>query len=67
MLDDVNCYSKMAISSQLKLLLTAGLLAARSVAVPSQRTLEDDDDDTPLPLVIWHGMLASHRSPLCCR
>lgn len=42
-----------------KTLLTLGSLAASAVALPSsQRPLGDDgddDNDTPLPLIIWHG------------
>lgn len=40
-----------------KKLLTLGSLATFAVALPgSQRTLGDDEDnDTPLPLIIWHG------------
>ena len=46
----------MAISKQLKLLLTSGSLIAAALASPVQKPLNDDDiDDTPLPLVIWHG------------
>lgn len=44
-----------------KKLLTLGSLVVSSVALPSspsQRPLGDDDDnDTPLPLIIWHGKL----------
>ncbi|KAK0714544.1 Alpha/Beta hydrolase protein [Lasiosphaeris hirsuta] len=46
----------MAISRQLRLLLTAGSLLATALATPLQKRLSDDDDDTPLPLVIWHGL-----------
>lgn len=46
----------MAISKQLKLLFTSGSLIAAALASPAQKPLSDDDiDDTPLPLVIWHG------------
>lgn len=40
-----------------KKLLTLGSLATFAVALPgSQRPLGDDEDnDTPLPLIIWHG------------
>lgn len=40
-----------------KRLLTFGSLLASTIAFPSsQRPLQDDDDDdTPLPLIIWHG------------
>ncbi|KAK3318718.1 Alpha/Beta hydrolase protein [Apodospora peruviana] len=50
----------MAIHNQLKLLLTAGSLFAATFAyaVVQQPLREDDpeDDDTPLPVVIWHGL-----------
>ncbi|KAK3324521.1 Alpha/Beta hydrolase protein [Cercophora scortea] len=46
----------MAIRNQLKLLLTAGSLITTALAGPVQKTAHDDDDDTPLPLVIWHGL-----------
>lgn len=46
----------MAISKQLKLLFTSGSLIAAALASPVQKPLSDDDiDDTPLPLVVWHG------------
>lgn len=40
-----------------KKLLTLGSLATSAVALPSsQRPIGDEDDnDTPLPLIIWHG------------
>lgn len=40
-----------------KKLLTLGSLATFAIALPgSQRPLGDDEDnDTPLPLIIWHG------------
>ncbi|CAN8101824.1 unnamed protein product [Discula destructiva] len=44
-----------------KKLLTLGSLAVSAVALPSshsQKPLTDDEDnDTPLPLIIWHGEL----------
>lgn len=42
-----------------KKLLTLGSLATLAIALPgSQRPLGDDEDnDTPLPLIIWHGEL----------
>ncbi|KAK0636796.1 Alpha/Beta hydrolase protein [Bombardia bombarda] len=49
----------MAIRNQLKLLFTAGSLITAALANPinqNQKSLADDDDDTPLPLVIWHGL-----------
>ncbi|SPQ25393.1 17347551-0a19-473c-95bb-0e093a496657 [Thermothielavioides terrestris] len=36
-------------------LLAIGLLVATSIAKPVERRFEDEDD-TPLPLVIWHGL-----------
>ncbi|CAN8101823.1 unnamed protein product [Discula destructiva] len=43
-----------------KKLLTLGSLAVSAVALPSshsQKPLTDDEDnDTPLPLIIWHGL-----------
>ncbi|KAL0472549.1 palmitoyl-protein thioesterase [Neurospora intermedia] len=53
----------MAISKQLKLLLTSGSLIAAALASPVQKPLNDDDiDDTPLPLVIWHGLGDSYSA-----
>lgn len=56
----------MAISSQFKLLFTAGSLLAATFANPLVKRLhddDDDDDDTPLPVVIWHGKkLLRHMS-----
>jgi palmitoyl-protein thioesterase len=53
----------MAILTSLRL-LALGSLIATSIAKPVERRFEDgDDDDTPLPLVIWHGKLA----PFCSR
>lgn len=46
---------RMAIYSHLKLLFTAGSLLTAAVANPLNKRFDDDDDDTPLPLVIWHG------------
>ncbi|EOO01063.1 putative palmitoyl-protein thioesterase 1 protein [Phaeoacremonium minimum UCRPA7] len=48
----------MALARHLKFLLTFGSLVS-AFALPSlQKTLDDDEDndDTPLPLVIWHGL-----------
>lgn len=44
----------MALLRQIQLLLTFGSLALASAKV--QATDDDDFDDTPLPLVIWHGL-----------
>ncbi|KAK3943390.1 palmitoyl-protein thioesterase [Diplogelasinospora grovesii] len=47
----------MAISTSLRYLLTAGSLLTAVLAKPVQKVLdEDEEDDTPLPLVIWHGL-----------
>ncbi|KAK3352203.1 Alpha/Beta hydrolase protein [Lasiosphaeria hispida] len=46
----------MPLARQLRLLLTAGSLLTTALATPLQKPLNDDDDDTPLPLVIWHGL-----------
>lgn len=48
----------MALARQIKLLLTFGLLA---LAASNPKTTDNDDDgddinDTPLPLIIWHGL-----------
>lgn len=48
----------MAILSRLRLLVVGSLIAA-SIATPVGRFDDGDDDDTPLPLVIWHGKFAS--------
>ncbi|KAK4041612.1 Alpha/Beta hydrolase protein [Parachaetomium inaequale] len=47
----------MAIVKHLKLLVVGSLIAA-VIAKPVERRFEagDEDDDTPLPLVIWHGL-----------
>lgn len=41
-------------TSSLPSLLTTALLASRALGWQFSR--DDDDDDTPLPLVIWHGL-----------
>ncbi|KXX79733.1 Palmitoyl-protein thioesterase 1 [Madurella mycetomatis] len=48
----------MAILSGLRLLVTTGSLLTASLAKPLAQRFDDgsDDDDTPLPLVIWHGL-----------
>jgi palmitoyl-protein thioesterase len=45
----------MAIRNQLRLLLVAGSLLTASLAKPVERPFDDSDDDTPLPVLIWHG------------
>jgi palmitoyl-protein thioesterase len=51
----------MAIAKQLRLLVIGSLLTA-AIAKPVHSRLDDgDDDDTPLPLVIWHGKHAFLR------
>ncbi|KAK4182571.1 Alpha/Beta hydrolase protein [Podospora australis] len=53
----------MAIITQLRLLLTAGSLLATSFASPLEKRFgDDDDDDTPLPVVIWHGLGDSYNA-----
>ncbi|KAK5654545.1 hypothetical protein OQA88_7174 [Cercophora sp. LCS_1] len=53
----------MAISRQLKLLFTAGSLLSAAFAKPAQKILDgDDDNDTPLPVVIWHGLGDNYRA-----
>ena len=58
----------MALYNNLRLLLTAGSLLTAAFANPLPKRLEDeDDDDTPLPLVIWHGKtMRALRSPIMC-
>lgn len=51
----------MAIAKQLRLLVIGSLLTA-AIAKPVHSRLDSgDDDDTPLPLVIWHGKRAFCR------
>lgn len=47
----------MTFARQAKLFLTFGSLVASTLALPwSQKPLgNDEDDDTPLPVVVWHG------------
>lgn len=45
----------MAIRNQLRLFLVAGSLLTASLAKPVERPFDDSDDDTPLPVLIWHG------------
>lgn len=52
----------MTILNYLKLLAIGSLVAA-AIANPVERRFENDDDDTPLPLVIWHGKRAINRQP----
>ncbi|KAL2130575.1 hypothetical protein VTI74DRAFT_6220 [Chaetomium olivicolor] len=52
----------MAILSTLMLLVTAGSLLTACLAKPVSRPFgADDEDDTPLPLVIWHGLGDSYQ------
>jgi len=54
----------MALHTQLKQLFTAGLLLTGALANPlTRRTDDDEDDDTPLPLVIWHGSSILNTPP----
>ncbi|KLU91062.1 palmitoyl-protein thioesterase 1 [Magnaporthiopsis poae ATCC 64411] len=48
----------MTFARQAKLFLTFGSLVASTLALPwSQKPLgNDEDDDTPLPVVVWHGL-----------
>ncbi|KAL2260609.1 hypothetical protein VTK26DRAFT_5328 [Humicola hyalothermophila] len=48
----------MAILGQLNFrrLFVAGSLVTAAIAGPLERRSDDSDDDTPLPLVIWHGL-----------
>lgn len=50
----------MALLRHLKLLATVVPLVVASVIVPAPQNVHkrapEDDDDTPLPVVIWHGM-----------
>jgi hypothetical protein len=48
----------MALVKQLKLLVTLFSLVATSVVAVSPKAAEEEDD-TPLPLVIWHGTFYS--------
>ncbi|EPE06524.1 palmitoyl protein thioesterase [Ophiostoma piceae UAMH 11346] len=50
----------MGITRQLQLVLTFGALATASWIA---KTSTDDDDDTPLPLVIWHGLGDTYNNP----
>ncbi|EAQ87488.1 hypothetical protein CHGG_04107 [Chaetomium globosum CBS 148.51] len=45
----------MAFVGALKLLAVGSLISA-SVAKPIEPRFQNDNDDTPLPLVIWHGL-----------
>jgi hypothetical protein len=50
----------MELLRQLRLLLAIAPLISYSVAVPATQNVQtrfEDNDDTPLPLVIWHGMM----------
>lgn len=59
---------RMAPLKHLKLLLTLAPLISCSLATaPSQKILDDDDiDDTPLPVVIWHGELIALFTETIC-
>ncbi|KAH8880306.1 alpha/beta-hydrolase [Thozetella sp. PMI_491] len=49
---------------QSQILLTLGSLVATSVAWPfqSQKPMTDEEDDNPLPVVIWHGLGDNYAS-----
>jgi len=51
----------MAIHSQLKRLFVAGFLLSAALARSLTKFDDDEDDDTPLPLVIWHGRSPTSR------
>ncbi|KAL1843203.1 hypothetical protein VTJ49DRAFT_2754 [Mycothermus thermophilus] len=51
----------MAVVNPLRLFLVGSLLGS-ALAKPVQVALDDEDDDTPLPLVIWHGLGDSYQS-----
>ncbi|KAL0930440.1 palmitoyl protein thioesterase [Colletotrichum truncatum] len=42
-------------------LLTAGSLATVAYSAAVQRPLSDDNDDHPIPLIIWHGLGDSYN------
>ncbi|KAM0462148.1 hypothetical protein ACHAPV_002346 [Trichoderma viride] len=55
----------MRATASLPSLLTTALLASRAVGwrIPTlQHAADDEDDDTPLPVVIWHGLGDSFSS-----
>jgi palmitoyl-protein thioesterase len=56
-LQKINKNTKMArLTTLLTLLATATLISSLSLPTPQSTRHGDDDDDTPLPLVIWHGL-----------
>lgn len=46
----------MALSKTLALICSIAAVIPVSLAAPAGQQTLDDNDDTPLPLVIWHGM-----------
>lgn len=56
----------MELLRQLRLLLAIAPLISYSVAVPATQNVQtrfEDNDDTPLPLVIWHGLGDNYANP----
>jgi len=49
----------MAIRNQLKALVISGSLLLAALTKPVDVRFDDDTDDTPLPVVIWHGKFGS--------
>lgn len=45
----------MALSKKISLLCSIAALLPFTHAAPSNQNTLEDNDDTPLPLVIWHG------------
>jgi palmitoyl-protein thioesterase len=52
----------MAIVKQLRLLVIGSLLTAAIAKPVHLRSDDGDDDDTPLPLVIWHGLGDTYKA-----
>lgn len=53
----------MALSKALRLICSVAALLHYSLAAPAQQQTLEDDDDTPLPLVIWHGLGDTFANP----
>jgi hypothetical protein len=49
----------MAIRNHLTALVIAGSLLSAALTKPLDVRFSDDTDDTPLPVVIWHGKFGS--------
>ena len=54
----------MALSKTLKLVCSIAALLHLSLAAPASQQALADDDDTPLPLVIWHGTVPNSSPAL---